>query len=103
MTRLLFVRFTGALGITALAVFFVGLIPFLSDEPSVGAQFTPTFLVNREYKGDRLPVRSDINPAVSRASSQRSQMPAEIPVGCDAAFSPVSTPQMAYFYGRCMT
>jgi hypothetical protein len=106
MTRLLFVRLTGALGVTALAVFFVGLIPFLSDEPSAGAGFTPAFSVNHEYKGDRLPLPSEINSAVSRngvLSQRRSQMPAEIPVGCDPAFSPVSAPQMAYFFGRCMT
>lgn len=106
MTRLLFVRFAGALGVTALALFFVGLIPFLSAEPSAGAWLASTFSVNREYKGDRLPLPSDINSAVSRndiRSQRRSQMPAEVPVGCDPAFSPVSSPRMAYFYGRCMT
>ena len=106
MTRFLFVRLAGALGMMTLAVFFVGLIPFLSDEPSAGAGFTPAFSVNQEYKGDRLPLPSDINSAVSRndnLSQRRSQIPAEIPVGCDSAFSPVSAPQMAYFYGRCMT
>ena len=97
MTRLLFVRFAGALGVTALALFFVGLIPFLSAEPSAGAWLASTFSVNREYKGDRLPLPSDIR------SQRRSQMPAEVPVGCDPAFSPVSSPRMAYFYGRCMT
>jgi hypothetical protein len=105
MTKPLFVRFTGAFGVTSLALFFVGLIPFLSAEPTVGAGFTPAFSVNREYKGDRLPLPSDINSAVSRndiRSQRRLQMPAEIPVGCDLAFSPVSAPRMAYFYGRCM-
>jgi hypothetical protein len=105
MTRFLFVRFAGALGVTSLALFFVGLIPFLSVEQTAGAGLTPTFSVNREYKGDRLPLPSDINSAVSRndvRSQRRLQMPAAIPVGCDPAFSPVSAPRMAYFYGRCM-
>jgi hypothetical protein len=106
MTKFLFARSAGALGVTALALFFVGLIPFLSVEPTAGAGFTPAFSVNREYKGDRLPSPSDINSAVSRNDvrlPRRSAMPAEIPVGCDPAFSPVSSPRMAYFYGRCVT
>jgi hypothetical protein len=105
MTRILFVRCAGALGVTALALFFVGLIPFLSAEPSAGAGLTATFSVNHEYKGDRLPLPSDINSAVSRndiRSRRHLQMPAEVPVGCEPAFSPVSAPHMAYFYGRCM-
>ena len=106
MTKLLFVRFAGAFGVTLLALFFVGLIPFLSAEPTVGAGFTPAFSVNHEYKGDRLPLPSDINSALSRndiRSLGRSQIPTEVPVGCDLAFSPVTAPRMAYFYGRCMT
>ena len=52
----LFVRIAGALGITALALFFVSVIPFFAD-PIVGAGFAakpPSFSVNREFKGDRL-------------------------------------------------
>jgi hypothetical protein len=106
MTRLLFFRFAGTLGMTALGLVIVGLIPFLSNEPSAGAVLTPGVSVNREFKGDRLPLPSDINSAVSQndiRSQRRGLMPAEIPVGCDPAFSPVSAPRMAYFYGRCMT
>jgi hypothetical protein len=108
MAKLLFVRMAGVLGVTALASFFVGLIPFLSVEPSAGAGLTgrtPAFSVNREFKGDRLPLPSDINSAVSNGAlrSEHSQMPGEIPVGCDAAFSPISSPHLAYVYGRCMT
>lgn len=98
----LFVRITGALGATALAVFFIGLIPFLGAEPSAGAAFvgTPEMSVNRQFKGDRLPLPSEINSAISRNGSQASD---EIPVGCDASFSPVSSPRLAHIYGRCTT
>jgi hypothetical protein len=107
MARLLLVRIASALGITSLAFLFVGLIPFLSADPTAGAGLTvktPTFSVNREFKGDRLPLSSPINSAVSRSfRSERSQTPSEIPVGCDAAFSPISAPHLAYIYGRCAT
>ncbi len=104
MTRILFVRCAGALGVTALALFFVGLIPFLSAEPTAGAGFTPVFSVNHAYKGDRLPLLSDINSASrNNVFSQRRLQPAKIPVGCDPAFSPVSAPRLAHVYGRCAT
>jgi hypothetical protein len=105
MAKLLFARIAGVLGLTSLAVFFVGLIPFLSADPSAGAGLTakPAYSVNRDLKGDRLPLPSEINSAVSRNES-RSPAPArEIPVGCDPSFSPVSAPQLAYIYGRCTT
>lgn len=102
MAKQLFVRITGALGATSLALFFVSLIPFLAAGPTAGAGFNagpPAFTVNWEFKGDRLPLPSQINSAVSR------NMPTlkAIPVGCDAAFSPISAPRLAYVYGRCVT
>jgi hypothetical protein len=109
MAKLLFVRTAGALGMAALALLFVGLIPFLSADPTAGAGLsarTPTVLVNRAFKGDRLPLPSEINSAVSRngpVAKKSSQAPDEIPVGCDPAFSAVSSPGLAYYYGRCAT
>jgi hypothetical protein len=110
----LFVRLVGALGATALALFFLGLLPFLSAGPTAGAGYvstSPGFTVNREFKGDRLPVHAALNASVwqtefsSRifASSARAPAPGEIPFGCDSAFSPVSAPRLAYIYGRCLS
>jgi hypothetical protein len=108
MVEQLFVRMTGGLGLLTLAIFFVGLVPFLSADPSSGAAFkTPAFSVNREFKGDQLPVSSDLKAALLRNAfeSQRSpesqEIPQEIPDGCDAAFSPISAPRLAHIYGRC--
>jgi hypothetical protein len=107
MARFLFVRIAGGLGIIALAVFIVGLIPFLSADPTAGAGLSGRipYTVNHEFKGDRLPLSSNTNAAVSRTGfsfHQDARKPGEIPLGCDPAFSPVSTPRLAYFYGRCM-
>ncbi|MFZ0425896.1 MAG: hypothetical protein WAL80_23710 [Xanthobacteraceae bacterium] len=109
MVRMLFVRLGGALGAMALAVIFIGLIPFIGAEPSVGAGFsakTPALVVDRTFKGDRLPMPAEINKAVSRGepdAREGSGMPKDVPVGCDSAFSPVASPRLAYYFGRCAT
>jgi hypothetical protein len=108
MIKRLFVRVAGALGVTSLALLLVGLIPFLSMAPSAGAGYTDNpsgVTVNREFKGDRLPFPPDFNTAFSRSQfrSRYSETPQEIPVGCDPAFSPVTSPALAYYYGRCAT
>jgi hypothetical protein len=101
----LFVRIAGALGITALALFFVALIPFFAD-PTVGAGIAakaPSFSVNRQFKGDRLPVSG---PSVARrglSTQEQSSKPPRIPVGCEGSFSPISSPRLAHVLGRCMT
>ena len=122
----LFIRISGALGITALALFFVSVILFFAD-PIVGAGFaakSPSFSVNREFKGDRLPA-SSIAPVASRSRPQngpntrdlgardlgardlggqdQAQKPRRIPIGCEGSFSPISSPRLAHILGRCMT
>lgn len=100
----LFVRIGGALGMTGLALFFVGLIPFFAD-PTVGAGIkAPNFSVNRQFKGDRLPVANA--PSVARrglSTQEQSSKPPKIPVGCEGSFSPISSPRLAHVIGRCMT
>jgi hypothetical protein len=102
----LFIRIAGALGITALALFFVGLIPFIAD-PTIGAGIAakaPSFSVNRQFKGDRLPV-SGAPSVAGRGLSTKEQpsKPPKIPVGCEGSFSPISSPRLAHVVGRCMT
>ena len=102
----LFTRIAGALGITALALLFVGLIPFFAD-PTVSAGIAakaPSFSVNRQFKGDRLPVFGA--PSVARrglSTQEQSAKPQRIPVGCEGSFSPISSPRLAHIVGRCMT
>jgi hypothetical protein len=116
MAKALFVRsvlrMASAVGLVSLSLFFVGLIPFLSAGPSAGAGFVvkaPASSVEREFKGDRLPLPSDGNSAFSKSEPQRSQGPKAIegskaiPDGCDPSFSPITTPQLAHVYGRCTT
>ncbi|MFY9696467.1 MAG: hypothetical protein WA776_11090 [Xanthobacteraceae bacterium] len=105
----LFVRIAGALGVTTLAVCFLGLIPVLSAAPSGGAgdvPSTPGFTVNRALKGDRLPMHEALNASAWQTefrSVARASVPRDIPVGCDPAFSPVASPRLAFVYGRCLS
>jgi len=104
-------RIAAAVGLLTLAFVLASLDPFLSAAPlaSSGAgDRTPPVAVDRTLKGDRLPL---FDSSVSRPAAlpdelrarDRSTTRAKVPVGCDPSFSPVSSPSMAHFYGRCMT
>jgi hypothetical protein len=106
MARAWFVRMASAAGLLALSFLLVGLIPFLSAGPSSGAGYvtrTPAISVNHEFKGDRLPMPSDINSALTKNEPQRRRSSKGVPDGCDRSFSPITAPQLAYVYGRCTT
>ena len=84
----------------------LSIIYFLSADPTAGAGLTgkAPYTVNHEFKGDKLPL-TVVNSSAFRGAASRlhAGTPEEIPVGCDPAFSVVSSPRLAYFYGRCMT
>lgn len=101
----LYPRLLGAFGIVALAFLLVSLDPLLGAAPnaSTGATEPAHMLVNQFRKGDRLPL---VHPGA--LNSQGRPMPDGLqtrertPVGCDPAFSPVSSPARAGVYGRCI-
>jgi len=77
--------------------------PFL-NAASIGPGVSrgPAFSVNRDRKGDRLPLHPsrtiwrEFRVPDGRQSQQR------VPLGCDLAFSPVTSPALSKVYGRCM-
>jgi hypothetical protein len=84
----------------AVALFALGLISF-PRFPSAEV-LAPPLSIDRTLKGDRLP---SVNPAVWPHELGQPVEPAlhkKIPVGCDAAFSPVADPRLADVFGRCM-
>jgi hypothetical protein len=106
----LYPRLMGAFGLAALAFLLVSLDPLLGAASSSGpgaAERTPAMSVNHFRKGDRLPL---VHPgSLSSEGVWRNQpMPDGLqtrertPVGCDPAFSPVSSPAPLVVYGRCM-
>lgn len=109
----LYPRFVGALGIAALALFLISLDPLLGAAPSSGTgatERTPAVSVNRFRKGDRLPLfrpgtlNGQTNPGAGRGLRMPDglQTRERTPLGCDPAFSPVSSPVRARVYGRCI-
>lgn len=105
MVRQLILRAAGAAGLLTLALFFVGVDPFLSA--GAGLAKTPAISVNRALKGDRLPLSS---PALvnlpnwqNEFGNLRNPQPqAQKPFACDPAFSPIFASKAANFYGRCL-
>lgn len=102
-----FLRMASAAGLLTLALFFVGVDPFLSAGANLAK--TPTITVNRALKGDRLQLTV---PTVVDAPSwqnefnnlrgTQSQTQAEKPFACDPAFSPIFV-KKTNVYGRCLT
>ena len=96
MGRILFARIAAV--VSGLLV--ASLIAFPSF-PSAGfLSFTPSVSVDRALKGDRLPLSAPVDKTempVQPAPSSREK----IPVGCDRAFSPISSPRLANVFRRC--
>jgi hypothetical protein len=109
MLRSLSFRLLSAAALVSFVYSLAVLAPFLSAASDAGAGLStrePTILVNRRLKGDLLPVtHSHSNPAVSprelgsKPTPQRSG--AQIPLGCDPAFSPIFSLHQGNIYRRC--
>jgi hypothetical protein len=97
----LFVRFASV----ALASFVAGFVAFPSFPNSAPLWLTADSLsVDRTLKGDRLPLVAPISKTHELGlpvTPGQSRSRAKIPVGCDAAFSPISSPQLATIFRRC--
>ena len=110
MAKQLLLRTASALGVVALAAAFVGVAPLLTNVPSAGSSGlarTPPVSVDRTLKGDRLP---SPNSAVLYIPDWQYEFGvlspakphAQIPLGCDPAFSPIFAPAASNVYRRCM-
>jgi hypothetical protein len=95
MGRIQFIRI--ATVITALLV--ASFIAFPSF-PSTGfLSLMPAVSVDRALKGDRLPFAPPADKTEMQGPSTPSR--ATIPVGCERAFSPISSPRLANVFRRC--
>ena len=89
------------LAVVATALCSIVLISFPSFPSSLGLVSKPQ-VVDRALKGDRLtnapaPVK---NGPKSNSSLERTGN--RVPMGCDRAFSSMSSAQFSSLYGRCM-
>lgn len=104
MREMLSIRFAGAAGIISIALFSAALISFPSF-PTTGANLPAAArqnFVNRTLKGDRLSTSNRADGPGQVESPVRSQPRQHIPLGCDAAFSPISSPSLGHVFRRCM-
>ena len=99
-------RLASAVGVCSLVLFTAALIVFPSLPTTAGLYTAPDrVLVDRAHKGDRLPVAKPANQADEFAappSPVRTLPLRKIPAGCDPAFSPISSPQLAHVFRRCV-
>jgi len=96
-----FARLAAAAGVVSLASFSAALITLPAAAPTRAGFSAPalTTSVNRALKGDRLPAAA----GPGRLGSPARALPrAQIPLGCEAAFSPISSPALAHIFRRCM-
>jgi hypothetical protein len=87
--------------VVATAIFSIVLISFPSFPSAHGINFKPQ-PVNRAVKGDRPAIAPaqvkngcKSQPSLERAGQQ-------VPVGCDRAFSSMSSAQFSSLFGRCL-
>jgi hypothetical protein len=96
MRPILFVR--GAAVVAALlAATFISFPSF----PSAGLFTLNPTTVDRSFKGDRLPLPVGLNKIEETPASPTRQTREKVPLGCDGAFSPISSPLLAHVFRRC--
>ena len=86
--------------VIVVALFSIILVSFPLFPSTAGIVFNPQ-LVDRTLKGDRL----TNTPAAGKigSKSQPSLVRAhKVPMGCDRAFSSMSSPQFSTIFGRCL-
>ena len=86
--------------VIVVALFSIILVSFPLFPSTAGIVFNPQ-LVDRTLKGDRL----TNTPAAGKIGSkfQPSRVRAhKVPMGCDRAFSSMSSPQFSTIFGRCL-
>ena len=104
MARLVSLRVVGAVALCSAAFVLAGAAPHLYAAPVLPglSDPEPAMTVNHFRKGDRLPL---LHPRAVRQevpTPSGSQAQGKVPFGCDSAFSPVTSPELATLYGRCM-
>jgi hypothetical protein len=87
---------------TICAGLIVGVEPIIAMGPAAPELSSPT-AVNREHKGDRLPVPRALQLPSANRSAPETLSPRRLPLGCDPDFSPVAEPALGRIYNRCVT
>lgn len=103
MTRLR-LPISSGLALFALAFSLVSVQAFLRAAPigpGIGGEL-PAVSVNHFRKGDRLPQSGPAAASRQLLAPEGLRRQKKVPLGCDPAFGPGSSPSSAKVYGRCM-
>jgi hypothetical protein len=105
MTRLFSLRLVGAVALCSSAFVLASTVPYLHAAPVTAglSEPDPSVSVNHFQKGDRLPLFRSHAVQQGQPASGASQTKGKVPFGCDSSFSPVTSPELATVYGRCMS
>ena len=105
MVRLFSLRIVGAVALCSAAFILAGAAPYLHAAPAVPglSDPEPSTMVNHFRKGDRLPLFHAHAVRQEERTPSGSPTQGKVPFGCDSAFSPVTSPELATVYGRCMS
>jgi hypothetical protein len=95
MRPILFVR-----GAAVVAALFAASFTSFPSFPSTGLFTVNLPTVDRTFKGDRLPLAASANK-IGAPASPTQQTRAKVPVGCDGAFSQISSPRLPNVFRRC--
>ena len=89
------------LAIVGTALCSIVLISFPSFPSTLGMISKP-ILDDRTLKGDRLRNTSALTKQGPKSRPSLARAEKRVPVGCDRAFSSMSSPQFSAIFGRCL-
>jgi hypothetical protein len=89
------------LAIVSIALCSIVLISFPSFPSTLGIVSKPQ-LVDRALKGDRLTNTPALGKTGPKSQPSLERAGKQVPMGCDRAFSSMSSRQFSTFFGRCL-
>jgi hypothetical protein len=89
------------LGAVILSCFIAGGVSAMTDSTTVKAGGTAAISITRTEKGDRLPPASGLQQRPNYSEGIPAST-AHVPLGCDAAFSPIADPARSRIFKRCV-
>jgi hypothetical protein len=89
------------LGAVILSCFIAGGVSAMTGSTTVKAGEIVAISINRTEKGDRLPTASGLRQRPNYSGGIQ-ESTAHVPLGCDAAFSPIADPAHSRIFKRCV-
>jgi hypothetical protein len=102
MTRQFSIMFKGAAALVVASSLLAGAVCASSTPGIARSKDVVVTAVDRAGKGDRLPLRNNLNRSGTSLPATR-LFSGKPPIGCESVFSPIADPGRAHVLGRCMS